>query len=635
MSAVAVPKRNRRRKRKPKHCSTSGTTRSGLSHLPFNTRANFLRLLALFEVPQKAEQEQCQCVVGGGDPEQVAGSKSRSKTVSFPTPPKLPNDKPKAKIGSPSFKHLNKNKCKISSSKSAECEATFVEDDVVVRDEPVPTPPTQIDVEDFVRQPRKILQKNGPFQEDNLLKALCTSQAQIIISAYGTITSFLDRCQGFQVLYEELYTFVFCKCTDDEDGILDAGAAVSCIRRSNKIGLQNWLVGGDGLRRTSIFFSSSPSGEGVDKQERCRMKHGWTQVPWLPPYSSRALQAVRQTCEAEVQAERCSTARLAEVKFLLQEREKRVTELKERLCTTRESQPREAQQLRDKIELLKAAAPPPPRRVNEVRKSEQPTGTNAAQASYQLPRPRLPQRQRSPPRWLRVEEKPRLLCFGQTARLGPPHRRGTQAPRPRTEKRRARPVGPTVNPLSPLRRRTPSPWRNTRVKARALRFEQMARLLHPMRGRTSPQTKAEVKSRARTLGLMAQLLYPLRHTTPPPRRKADRNSLACGQAARIGLATPPGTRSPRPRADENLRGRHLGQNARLLYPLRRGIASPRRKAEGSRHVLPFGQAARIVPPMRRETSSRPKVEKSRTQRLPLYERPRGNPVYIPLVKRPS
>ncbi|KAH7983610.1 hypothetical protein HPB52_013119 [Rhipicephalus sanguineus] len=44
---------------------------------------------------------------------------------------------------------------------------------------------------------------------------------------------------------------------------------------------------------------------------------------------------------------------------MLQEREKRITELKERLSTTRENKAREAQQLRDKIELLKAVALPP------------------------------------------------------------------------------------------------------------------------------------------------------------------------------------------------------------------------------------------------------------------------------------
>ncbi|KAH7962923.1 hypothetical protein HPB52_018664 [Rhipicephalus sanguineus] len=279
MPAVTVPKRNRRRKRKPKLCFTSRTTRSGLIRLPFNREANFPRLQALFKIPQKAEQEEC------------------SKTVFFRTPPKLPNDKPKAKIGSLTLKHLNKKKCEVSSSKSAEAEATFVEDDVTVRDKPLPTPLTQLNVVDIVRQLRKVLQENGPSREDDLLKALCASQAQIIISVYGTISAFLDR-------------FVFYKCTDDRK----RHPGRSCCR---------------------VIL--------------------------------RALQAVRQTCEAEVQTQKRSTARLAEMKSMLQEREKRITELKERLSTTRVRQAREAQQVRDKIELHKVAAPPPPpRRVKEV-----------------------------------------------------------------------------------------------------------------------------------------------------------------------------------------------------------------------------------------------------------------------------
>ncbi|KAH7982579.1 hypothetical protein HPB52_005768 [Rhipicephalus sanguineus] len=353
----------------------------------------------------------------------------------------------------------------------------------------------------------KEVQATGEFWpstlEDDLLEALGASQAQIIISAYGTITDFLVRYPGFEVLYEELYTFVYYKCTDNEDDILDGAAAVSCVRHSNKSRLQYSLAGGDGFRRTSVIFSNSFSGGG-DKQEKCRMKHGWSQVPSLPRCSSRALQAVRQTCEAEVQTEKCSSARLAEMNSMLQEREKRIAELKERLNTTRERQARQAQQLREKIELLKAAAPPP-RRVKEVRNNEQPAGTNTAEGSSQLPRPRLPQRQTSPRR-PRVEEKPRLLSSGQTARPDPPHRGGMQAPRHRAEKRRTSPARPTVQPLSPRRCRTPSPRRKTWVKPRALRFGQMAWLAPPMRGGTPPRPKAEEKSRALTIGLKAQTL---------------------------------------------------------------------------------------------------------------------------------
>ncbi|KAH7983611.1 hypothetical protein HPB52_013120 [Rhipicephalus sanguineus] len=134
---------------------------------------------------------------------------------------------------------------------------------------------TQLDVVDIVRQLGKVMQENGPSQEDDLLEALCASQPEIMISVYGTITAFLDWYPGFQVLYEELYTFVYYKCTDDEDDILDGAAAASCIRRSNKSGLQFSFAGGDEMRRTSVIYFSSPSGGG-DKQEKGRIKEGWS-----------------------------------------------------------------------------------------------------------------------------------------------------------------------------------------------------------------------------------------------------------------------------------------------------------------------------------------------------------------------
>ncbi|KAH7983712.1 hypothetical protein HPB52_013803 [Rhipicephalus sanguineus] len=192
MSTVAVPKRSRRRKRKSKLADDFGSTSSGPSHLQSDGDVIFQRLLAFFTMHQNVNQDDERQYAVGGD-------------------------------------HSKK-------------------EPIVHRKQEL-TPLTEFDVVDIVRRLRDVLRKNGPSQEDDLLEALSTSQAQIIINVYGTITAFLDRRPGFEVIYENLYTFVYYKYTDDEDDVLDEGTDVSRTHCSNESGCQYSVAGGDGIYR--------------------------------------------------------------------------------------------------------------------------------------------------------------------------------------------------------------------------------------------------------------------------------------------------------------------------------------------------------------------------------------------------
>ncbi|KAL1472535.1 hypothetical protein MTO96_022939 [Rhipicephalus appendiculatus] len=361
MSTVAVPKHSSRRKQKSKLSDDFGSVSSGPSHLQSNGDVIFQRLLTFFTMHQNVNQGERQHAVGGDHSKSETASKCGSKGEDFPAPSTTPN-KCKTNITSHNNEHWSRTQCNINASKFAEDQAGSVAEEPIVHLKPEQTPLTEFDVVDIVRQLRDILRKNGPSQEDDLLEALTTSQAQIIINVYGTITAFLDRRPGFEVIYESLYTFVYYKYTDDEDDVLDEGTAVSRTRCSNESGFQYSVAGGDGRRRTRIISSDSPSYTSVmdgggDKEEKFRMRRGLCQDPWLPPYNSQALQAVEPTREPEVQNDRCYTA----IKSTLHKRDLQSSEFKEKLNTTRESQACEAHQLREKIELKKLSSPAPPR----------------------------------------------------------------------------------------------------------------------------------------------------------------------------------------------------------------------------------------------------------------------------------
>ncbi|KAH6938159.1 hypothetical protein HPB50_007322 [Hyalomma asiaticum] len=555
MSAVIVPKRSWRRKRKSKLSSTFGSATSGHSQLPSGTETMSARLLALVAIPQKSnEDERKRATGGGGDSMQVAAVQFHLNADVSPTAQTLPNGKRKSELMSPSISHFKGNNCKISSSKPA-----FIGDEAIVCNKPEATPLTHSDVEDIASHPREVLRENGPCQEVHLLEVLSISQAQMIIN-------FTPNGEG---------------------DALDECAAVSLTPRSNEGGFQHSLAGGDGGRRAGAIYSGSASNasavdEGRDKQEKCRLKHSWSQVDWLPRYHSRALQALQQSCEADVQKKPCYSARLAEIEPTLKKREKRIVELDDGIISVLGTRARVTLILRD--EQLKAAAALSARKAPDARKNEQqPCGRNMARESSLSPWSRLPRRERAPPRRPRVKKLWLLFCE-KTAPLRPLMRRETQAPLSKGEKPRVLASEPKTGPSSPRRK--------AEVKPHTLPSEQVA-LLGPTMCGGAPSTlrKAKEKQRARCLAPKALRLSSIPLRTMSLRRRARKNS--SGQpfehTAELGLPM------PGPKVEQKRRARALGRKTDLLSPLRRRAPSPRRNTEGSSRVLPVRQAAWLTP----------------------------------------
>ncbi|KAH7982445.1 hypothetical protein HPB52_005061 [Rhipicephalus sanguineus] len=498
-------------------------------------------------------------------------------------------------------------------SKVAEDGDGFIADEVVVHDNPKPKL-AELDAVDIMRQLRNVLQENGPSEEDDLRKALSTSQAQMIVNTYGTITAFLDHCPGFEIIYEDLYTFVYYQSTDDEDDVLDGATTES----SKDCSLQDAMAGDGVHQRTSAISSDislyvSAGGGGDNERAMCRMRNAWSQVPSLRLHHSRALQTMQQTCDAEVQTQGCEPARIAELKSGLQKRDVQITGLKQRLNDIRESQAIEAQQIRDKIRRLKTPSPPPlpvPRRsaakVNNMRtskKERQHTRTHEieAQASSRAPKPRPPFYPPHPRPQPKAKEKPHSLPFRQTPspmslirRQSPPrHRQKFQ------EKTRAFPNDPRPRPVPTRRRRYPPPPPKAE-KPLALANRTVPQPVSPWRRSTAPRSKAEERPCS-----LPTRQNPL--PKPQPRRRSPTQSRQKTQekirAFPIGSRSQPAPtlrqRPPPlpPKAEVKSRAQPIGSVSRSMSPLHRGSLASRAKAEEKQRALPISPKPRLVPPI--------------------------------------
>ncbi|KAH7974913.1 hypothetical protein HPB49_021387 [Dermacentor silvarum] len=108
----------------------------------------------------------------------------------------------------------------------------------------------------------------------------------------------------------------------------------------------------------SSSYYGAPTVDGNDrKQEKRQMKNGWTQVHSLPRRESRALQAARETCDADAQAHGWDPARFTELQSKPIKCNAETAELKERLRTLQESHVLESEQLRVKIEKFRKGTP--------------------------------------------------------------------------------------------------------------------------------------------------------------------------------------------------------------------------------------------------------------------------------------
>ncbi|KAH7981222.1 hypothetical protein HPB49_022446 [Dermacentor silvarum] len=407
MSAVTAPKRRRRRKLKSK--LPFGSTSSGPSNLPSNTKPSLAELFAFHTLKQKPNEGERRCDVARNARE-AATSKPHVKGELLTTP--------RTTSSADGSKTYDRKQYEASTSEVVEKQASFIGDEqVIVREKPEPKALTESIVVDTVKQLREFLQENGPSQEEDLLKALSFSKARRIIEVYGTLTRFLDRHPGFRVIHEHLYSFIYYQTPDDQDDEWDCSSQVhdgastgSCVASTNDGGRQYTVTRDDEPWTTRASSSSSSyystdSSYGDDKQqEKRRMKNGWTQVPSLPRWESRALQAVPESCNAEAQTHGWEPACFTEMQSDVMKCDAKIAELNERLRSLQESHAREAQQLRAKIdELLEGTPQAPPRNAAEVTNNrpamnqQRSTDTNGGRAQVIPQPPRPPRGQRFPP----------------------------------------------------------------------------------------------------------------------------------------------------------------------------------------------------------------------------------------------
>ncbi|KAH6948728.1 hypothetical protein HPB50_026029 [Hyalomma asiaticum] len=543
MSTAVVPKRSRRRKRKPKPkpklCDNPDSTSSASSDLPSSMEVIFPRILEFFTMHRKVHEEGNEASVSGGDSKQVAASQLPSNADFLNAPQTARSENWKPTLTSLSLKHSSRTDCKVSSSEPANRKPSCSGDDVFVHDKVPSTSLTESEALAIVSHLRGVLKKKGPSQEHELLGTLSTSQAQIIVKAYGTISAFLDWRPGFEVIRGSLQTFIYYKNTDDED-ILDGGIAMPFTHRSSDSGRPHYVAGSGGPRRKGIISSGNPSHsigvEGRGETQKCRMKDGGTQVPWLPLHHSRALQPAQETRDAEVRTGRCYKDHFPEVKSKQQKqnRDLKITEIKDSPSVMRNSRGRgrEAQQLRQNIERPKRSPPQatsqarpqarnapkqaPLQNVVEVKKNcsskdaqkrIQASGARA-KSSFQQPWPRPPHRPKSPPRGPKANEKPRGPKSWHVSMLG------GEAPPPQLRENRK----PRVLPLKPM---SPSPLFKEDEKPRVVPLKYMPRPTFLPRQRSpSPRPKHEGKPRARTAPMFHPAL-PQRHRVPSSLPKAE------------------------------------------------------------------------------------------------------------------
>ncbi|KAH7977990.1 hypothetical protein HPB49_004124 [Dermacentor silvarum] len=191
-----------------------------------------------------------------------------------------------------STKHFDTKECQASGSIVVKPEAIIIaEDEVIVNEEPERKAPTESDVEDISKQLREFLHEKGPSQEDDLVEAFRPSQAQLILATYGTLSAFLDRCPGFHVEHEDLYSFIYYKEPDDEAGRLctplsqdEASMRSACYDSGCQLHAE---ACDGGPRHASVSSSTSSTYKFAidaehDEQEDPRMKDACSQVPSPP-----------------------------------------------------------------------------------------------------------------------------------------------------------------------------------------------------------------------------------------------------------------------------------------------------------------------------------------------------------------
>ncbi|KAH8034109.1 hypothetical protein HPB51_020126 [Rhipicephalus microplus] len=327
----------------------------GPDNKPSNMETDLLELLVHFRTQQESQHGK-RLPTEARNESQGLDSKCHSKAKNTTT---------SRTMSGRQCKRLSAGKSKISLSKSAEGN-----DEAFDHDTQKPKL-TKEGVVDIITRLRDFLRENGPSEEHELRKALSLSEVQMILDMDGTITAFLGRSQLFEVIYEDLHTFVYYNCTDDEDdrlaetfteflndGIHQDGFADDDVRQGKSVHSSDSSVG------------VSAGGGGDNEPATCRRKNVSSQTSSLRQHYSRALQDKQQTYDAKIETQRCQSAQITELKSGLQNHDVKITQFKHRPNAISESQARQPQQIDNKIRTVDRTTPPrdlvPPRTTAKV-----------------------------------------------------------------------------------------------------------------------------------------------------------------------------------------------------------------------------------------------------------------------------
>ncbi|KAL1424422.1 hypothetical protein MTO96_020209 [Rhipicephalus appendiculatus] len=273
---------------------------------------------------------------------------------------------------------------------------------------------------DIARLLRRVLNKNGPSLEEDLVSALSPSQVQYVIYAYGTLASFMDHRPQFELDQEGRYIFVYYEGLDSEE----SDCSVSSHTQEKPNPGRHSSVSSDGghqhaddgePERERCSSSSSSCYESAVEEQSEEEKHGLKdascQVRLSPPCYSRGQQVVLETSDADAQTEESGVSRFMELQSTLQSLDADVTRLKERLENVRQNQASVVQQLRLKTEkLLTRPQAATPKSVVKVRhhtatRDDKPVRKNRSDDEVHPPQARPPLRERNVPPRLRPENK--------------------------------------------------------------------------------------------------------------------------------------------------------------------------------------------------------------------------------------
>ncbi|KAH8033485.1 hypothetical protein HPB51_013288 [Rhipicephalus microplus] len=489
-------------------------------------------------------------------------------------------------------KRLSAGKSKISLSKSAEGD-----DEAFDHDTRKPKLTKQGAV-DIIKQLRDFLRENGPSEEHELRKALSISEVQMILDIDGMITAFLGRSPLFEIIYEDLHTFVYYNCTDDEDDRL----AETFTEFLNE-GIHQDGFAGDDVRQEKSVLSSDDSvgvsaGGGEDNEPAaCRRKNASSQILSRRQHHSRALQECAGNHDVKI------------------------TQFNHRPNAIPESQARQPQHIDEKIRTVERTTPPqdlvPPRtaaKLNNVstsKKDRRSQGTHepGAQASARESKPR-PFSNASPPHQPKSEQKPLVLPVRQLPsfmslirRLSPPrHRQMFEMEHGFSNAPRLRPR------LTPRRRHPPLPPKSEKSHARPTQSTTQPVYTQ----RRSTRFKAQERPCSIPIGQNTLLMPQPRPRFPPESRKKTLKNFRPFPA--IPRPQPAPRRCRRlpplpPMTGEKRRGPPITSTTQPLPSSHQECPASRRKAEKKQRALPIASTSLPVPPLHQKSPAhRPKAE---------------------------